>query len=87
MNKKIIEIANDGINLSIKRGFLCIENKKEGTSNSTPLDDILSLVLSSNSILLSKNTINSIIDNGGVIICCGKNYMPASITFPYAAQI
>lgn len=83
-DKKIIEISNDSINLSIKRGFLCIENKDLEISNSVPITDILSLVLSSNSVSLSKNAINAITDDGGVIICCGKNYMPTSITMPYA---
>ncbi len=86
MDKKIIEIASDGIRLSIKRGFLCIENDNKQSSNSVPLSDIVGLVLSSNKIMISKNTINAVTDNGGTIICCGNNYMPTSITTPYAAH-
>ena len=86
MNKNVIEIASDDITLSTNRGFLCIENNESGTSRKVPLTDILSLVISSNRVLLSKNAINSITEQDGVIICCGKNYMPASITFPYAAH-
>ena len=47
MDKKIIEISNDGLFLSTKRGFLCIEDKEQNVSHDIPLNEILSLIVSS----------------------------------------
>ena len=86
MERKVIEIANDGSYLSIKRGFLKIENKTDNRVNTVALDEILSLIVSANSLSLSKNTITALTENKASIIFCGKNYLPTAITLPYAAH-
>lgn len=83
MDRQVIEILNDGFCLSLNRGFLTIENKEQGVKQNVPLDNILSLVLSANDIVLSKNIINAICEQGGNIIFCGRNYVPTAITMPY----
>lgn len=84
MSKQIIEIANDDMYLSIKRGFLCVTNNITNKTSEVALDDILSLIISANNTSISKNAINEITQNDGAIIFCGKNYMPTSITLPYS---
>ncbi len=86
MDKQIIEISNDNFYLSLYRGFLMIENKEMGLKNQVSLDNILSLVLSSHHIAITKNIINAICDNGGTIICCNKRYVPSAITIPYTGH-
>lgn len=86
MDKQIIEISNDGFLLSIFRGFIVIENKDQNIKKEVPLDNVLSLVLSANNVVLSKNIINAICENGGNIICCGNNYLPTSIILPYVGH-
>ena len=83
MDKQIVEISNDDFVLSLKRGFLVIENKERGIKHDIPLDNIMSLIISANNTVMSKNIINSICEYGGNIIFCGKNYVPVSITMPY----
>ncbi len=86
MDRQILEIQNDGFNLSLHRGFLLIENKEINLKQQVPLDNILALVLSANNVMLSKNIINAVCEQGGNIIFCGKNYIPAAITLPYAGH-
>ena len=80
MDKQIIEIGNDGFKLSLFRGFLVVENVEKNIKQEVPLDNILSLVLSANNVLISKNIINELCQRGANIIFCGKNYVPTAIT-------
>lgn len=86
MDRQIIEISSDGFSLSLKRGFLNVENKDLQITQAIALDTILSLVLSANNVVISKNIINAICEQGGNIIFCGKNYLPVSITMPYVGH-
>jgi CRISPR-associated protein Cas1 len=86
VDKQIVEISSDNIQLSLSRGFLEIRNNETGIKNEVPMDNILSLVLSSNNIMLSKNIINAVCEQGGNIVLCGKNYSPTSIVMPYVGH-
>jgi len=86
MDKQIIEISNEGFKLSLERGFITVENKEDNIKQKIALDAILSLVLSANDVVLSKNIITALCENGCSIICCGKNYLPTSITMPYVGH-
>lgn len=83
MDKQILEIMNDGFALSLHRGFIVVENKQAQLKREIALDNILALVLSANSIVLSKNIVNAICEQGGNIIFCDKSYIPSAITTPY----
>ena len=82
MDRQIIEISNDGFSLCLHRGFIVIENKNIPLATKVPLDNILSLVVSANDLIFSKNVINAITEQGANIICCGRNYVPSSIIIP-----
>ena len=86
MERQIIEIMNDNFKLSLYRGFLIVENTGTKNKQEVPLDNILSLVLSANNILISKNIVNAISEQGGNIIFCGKTYLPTTITMPTAGH-
>lgn len=86
MDRQIIEISNDGFNLSLFRGFLIVENKDANIRQEIPLDNILSLVLSANNAVISKNIINAICEQGGNIIFCDKTYLPSAVTMPYTGH-
>lgn len=83
MDKQIIEIANEDLSLSLFRGFLQVENKKNAHKTQIPLDNILSIIISAHDAIISKNIISTICENGGSLIICGRNYLPSSITVPY----
>lgn len=84
MEKVIIEITKENLYLSLKRGFICIEDKVENTIDQISIDSILSLVISSNNSVITKNIITTLTMNDVIIIFCNKNYIPSSITLPYA---
>lgn len=86
MDRQIVEIVNDGFALSVHRGFIVIEHKEKQIKQEIPLDNILALVLSANSVVVSKNVVNSICEQGGNVIFCDKTYLPSAITMPYTGH-
>lgn len=86
MDRQIVEIMNDGFALSVHRGFIAIEHKEKQIKQEIPLDNVLALVLSANSVMVSKNVVNAICEQGGNIIFCDKSYLPSSITMPYTGH-
>lgn len=86
MDKQILEIMNDNFSLSLHRGFVLIENKAQQTKAEVAIDNILTLILSANNIVISKNIINALCEQGCNIIFCDKNYLPSSITMPYTGH-
>lgn len=86
MDRQILEIMNDDFVLSLHRGFIIIENKNSNIKKEIPLDNILALILSANNVVLSKNIVNAICEQGSNIIFCNKAYLPSSITLPYTGH-
>lgn len=86
MDRQILEIMNDGFALSLHRGFILVENKSLQVKTEVAIDNILALVLSANNVVISKNIINAICEQGGNIIFCDKTYLPSSITIPYTGH-
>ena len=84
MDRQIVEISQDDFTLSLYRGFLHLENKD--IKHDVALDNILSLILSAHNVLLSKNVVNALSEQGACIIFCGKDYLPTSITMPYVGH-
>lgn len=83
MLNKILEISEENRYVSLYRGFIEIKHNSELLGR-VPLDDISVLILSSQSITLSKNVINALAEKNGITILCGKNYIPESIVMPIA---
>jgi CRISPR-associated protein Cas1 len=81
VDKQIVEISKDDFSLSLDRGFLVLKNLN--ATHKIPLENILSVIISANRAMLSKNIINAICDNGGSIICCNDKYAPNTIILPY----
>ena len=86
MDRQIIEITNNGFSLSLYRGFLVVENKEQNIRQDIALDNILSLVLSAEDIVLSKNIVDAVCEQGGNIIFCGKTYLPTAMVMPYVGH-
>lgn len=81
MLNRILEIQEENRHLSLNRGFIDIHDE-ETIIASIPLNDISVLLLSAQRVTLTKNIVNALAERGGVIIFCGKNYNPVSITIP-----
>lgn len=81
MLNRVIEIAEENRFISLKRGFLIVQqgNQELGT---VPIDDIAVLLLSAQGVTLTKNILNALSEKGCITILCGKNYIPLSMVMP-----
>ena len=81
MLHQIVEIHEENRYLCLERGFLTIYCKEEQLGK-IPLSDIAVLLLSAQSISLSKPVLNALTEYGAITIFCGKNYLPISVVLP-----
>ena len=85
MLNRVLEIAEENRYLSLKRGFIVIQHGTEELG-SIPLDDIAVLLLSAQSITLTKNVLNALSEKGCITVFCGANYTPLSMVVPIASH-
>ncbi|MBR5932419.1 MAG: type II CRISPR-associated endonuclease Cas1 [Treponema sp.] len=85
MLNRVLEIAEENRYLSLKRGFIVIQHGIEELG-SIPLDDIAVLLLSAQSITLTKNVLNALSERGCITVFCGTNYIPLSMVVPVASH-
>lgn len=85
MLNRVLEIAEENRYLSLKRGFIVIQ---QGTTElgSVPLDDIAVLLLSAQSVTITKNVLNALAERGCITVFCGQNYIPLSMVVPIASH-
>jgi len=82
---RVLEIAEENRYLSLKRGFIVIQHETEELG-SIPLDDIAVLLLSAQSVTITKNVLNALSAKGCITVFCGKNYIPLSMVVPVASH-
>lgn len=85
MLNRILEIQEEKRYLSLNRGFIDIR-ERDSLLASVPLDDIAVLLLTAQQITLTKNVINALSERDCIIVYCGKNYNPVSMTVPIASH-
>lgn len=85
MLNRVLEIAEENRYLSLNRGFIVIKDK-DTELGSVPLDDIAVLLLSAQSITITKNILNALSERGCITVLCGKNYSPQSMVIPEATH-
>ncbi len=81
MLNRVLEIAEENRYISLKRGFIVI-HKEEQELGSVPLDDVGVLLLSAQSVTMSKNVLNALSERGCITVLCGQNYSPQSMVIP-----
>lgn len=74
----VVDIARDGVQLSLERGFLLLSFDGEATAR-IALDDIHALIMSSHQGMLSLNLLRSLSAMGIPIVICGKNHIPEAM--------
>lgn len=77
-----MDVAEPGRHLSLHRGFLKVseENIELGR---VPLDDITALILSAPQISMTKSLMVALAERKAVIVICGRNWHPVSMTLPF----
>lgn len=81
----VVEIHEDGRHLSVYRGFLKVEDGTQELGR-VPLDDISALILSARQATLSRTLIAELAARKAIIVTCGSNYHPISLTWPFEAH-
>ena len=80
-----MEIAENGRHISVHRGFMKVaENGVE--LGRVPLDDITGLILSAPQVTLSKTLMVRLAERRAVVVTCGSNWHPVSLTLPFEAH-
>ena len=85
MLNRVLEIAEENRYISLKRGFIVVQ-QGEQELGSVPLDDIAVLLLSAQGVTITKNVLNALADKGCITIFCGANYIPLSMVLPIATH-
>ncbi|MBF0251077.1 MAG: type II CRISPR-associated endonuclease Cas1 [Alphaproteobacteria bacterium] len=81
----IVEVAEPDRYVSVHRGFLKVSNG-DGELGRVPLDDITALILSAPQVTISKTLMVELAERKAVIVTCGRNWHPLSLTLPFAAH-
>lgn len=85
MLNRVLEIAEENRYISLKRGFIVVQQGNEELG-SVPLDDIAVLLLSAQGVTLTKNVVNALSEQGCITVFCGQNYIPLSMVVPIASH-
>ena len=83
MLSRVLEIYDENRYLSLNRGFIEVHSGNE-VLGSVPLDDVGVLLLSAQSVTVTKHVLNALSEQGSITILCGKNYVPQSMVCPVA---
>src|SRR3990167_1818385 len=81
----IVEVAEPDRYISVHRGFLKVSDENTELGR-VPLDDITALILSAPQVTITKNLMVELAERKAVIVTCGRNWHPISITLPFAAH-
>lgn len=81
MLHRILEIAEEGMSVSLFRGFLRVLKTKEVILE-VPIDDIAVLLVTAQGCVLTKNVLMGCVSRGAVVVFCGATYKPESIMIP-----
>lgn len=86
MEKSILEISTDNWSLSTKRGFVTLENYNTKIKDQRPFDEILSIIITGNGIVLTNNLVVRAAEEGIPIIYSNSSYIPTSISIPVVGR-
>jgi len=78
--KRIIEISQARTYLSVKLGQLVVN--QEGVDKSIPCEDIGVVILNHPAITITNPALNTLLENGAVVLTCDRENMPSGIFMP-----
>jgi CRISP-associated protein Cas1 len=78
---RIIEIATDGVHLSVERGFMRVSQDKEKIGQ-IALDDISALVVHGHGATWTANLTVRLAERGAPMVICGSNHAPVAMVWP-----
>ena len=82
---RVVEIAEDGRHLSLKRGFMQV--KADGAEVArVPLDDIAVVLANAHGLTYSNNLLVALAERGVALALCGRNHSPVAWLWPVAGH-
>ncbi|GAB1481023.1 type II CRISPR-associated endonuclease Cas1 [Paracoccaceae bacterium] len=78
---RIVDIATDGLHLSLHRGFLLVE-KDRAEVGRVALDDIHALIVHAHGITWTGNIVAALAERGAPIVFCNASHTPVAVTLP-----
>lgn len=83
--ERIVDIATEGLFLSVHRGFLVVQ---EGNSEigRIALDDIAGVIAHAHGLTWSNTVFTRLSERGVPVVLCGPNHAPVSILWPIAGH-
>lgn len=78
---RIVDIATEGLHLSIHRGFLLVEKDRKEVGR-VALDDISAVIVHAHGVTWSGTLVAGLAERGAPIVFCGANHAPIAVTLP-----
>lgn len=78
---RIVDIATDGLHLSLHRGFLLVEKERQEVGR-IALDDIHAVIVHAHGATWSGNIVAALAERGAPIVFCAANHAPVAVTLP-----
>lgn len=78
---RIVEVASDGVHVSVDRGFMKVTREREQLGQ-VALDDIDALVVHGHGATFSANLVSRLSERGAPIVMCGSNHAPVALVWP-----
>ena len=85
MQGRIVEVASEGVHLSVERGFLKLSRAGEKLGE-VALDDIGAVVVHGHGASFSANLCTRLAERGVPLVICGSNHAPVSIVLPVSGH-
>lgn len=78
---RVVEIATDGVHLSVDRGFMAVSQNRERIGQ-VALDDIAALVVHGHGATWTANLTSRLADRGVPMVICSSNHSPVALVWP-----
>lgn len=78
---RIVDITTNGVNLSVKRGFMLVSTS-DAELGRVPLDDIGAVVVHAHGTTFSANLTARLAERGVPMVICGSNHTPVAVIWP-----
>ena len=78
---RIVDITTDGVNLSVKRGFMLVSTSAVELGR-VALDDIGAVVVHAHGATYSTNLAARLAERGVPMVICGSNHAPVAVVWP-----
>ena len=78
---RFVDIADDGVHLSVTRGFLKVSKAREEIGR-VALDDIAALIIHAHGATFSANLVTRLSERGSPMVMCAANHAPVAFVLP-----